>query len=509
MNMDFTQLPWSIMMPEIILLGTILILLLAELTRYRGEREKGDVLLPILSLLGLMIAMFSLWTLTGKVDQILNDSFRLDGFALLFKWIILGGTFLVVLLSMQDGNGEDAKSRGEYYILLLTAALGGMFMASSGDLITLFVGLELLSVSSYIMVGLRKRNIQSNEASFKYVVNGGIATATFLFGASYLYGLSGTTNLFQMAQQFAQPGFMNSFGTLVYAAFFFVVVGLSFKISTVPFHMWAPDVYQGAPTTVTAFLSVVSKAAGFAMLIRIFFTSFAWVSYQGGGTTRVILHDAAIYLAILSALSMILGNIMALRQINVKRMMAYSAIAHAGYILVPFAAYNNLMIDQVIFYLFAYLFTNLGVFALIDGVTRERGTEEIRAFAGLYHRSPFTALAMTILLLSLAGFPITAGFSGKLYILLGAIQNGNLWLASILIVTSVIAYYYYFGIIRQMYMRPGQTEAPLRLPTAVLAVMTIGLIGTLIGGFFPGQVLQWIQDPFSSNSLFQIFDGKF
>lgn len=506
---DMKNLPWQIILPEIILLGAILILLFTDLALPKRQREKGAPVIPVLALIGLAGSMLSLWAFTGKVEQILNDSFRLDGFALLFKWMILGGTFLVVLLSMQR-NKDEGTERGEYYLLLLTAALGGMVMASSGDLITLFIGLELLSVSSYILVGIRKNHIQSNEAAFKYVVNGGIATAVFLFGASYLYGLTGSTNLFLIAQQFSQPGFMETFGTMFYAAFFFIIVGLSFKISTIPFHMWAPDVYQGAPTAVTAFLSVVSKAAGFAMLLRVVFTAFAWVSYQGGNEYKVFLQEAAVYIGVLSALSMIVGNVMALRQINVKRMMAYSAIAQAGYILVPLAAFNALMIDEMIFYLFAYLFMNLGVFAVIDAVTKERGTEEIRAFAGMYHRSPYLAIGMTLLLFSLAGFPITAGFSGKVYILLGALLNQkNIWLAAILIVTSLISYYYYFGMIRQMYMRPGHTEVPLKVPPAVLAVVVIGVIGTLIGGFFPGQVLHFIQDQFGSNSLFQMFDGKF
>lgn len=505
---DLTTIQWKIITPELILLGTILILLLAELTLPRTAAGKKRFYAPMIASLGLLITLYGLSQNTGMLGQILNDSFRLDGFALLFKWIILAGTLLVVILSMQR-SADEGTERGEYYLLLLTAALGGMIMASSGDLITLFIGLELLSISSYILVGIRKGHIQSNEAAFKYVVNGGIATSLFLFGASYLYGLTGTTNLFQMAVQFAEPGFMQSFGLLVYAAFFILFVGLSFKISTVPFHMWTPDVYQGAPTTVSAFLSVVSKAAGFAMILRILFT-FAIVSYQESEGFKNVLNEVMVYIAVLSALSMILGNIMAIRQINVKRMMAYSAIAQAGYLLVPLASLTNIMLDEVIFYLIAYLFMNLGLFAVIDAVTKERGTEEIRAFAGMYHRSPLLAVGTTILLFSLAGLPVTAGFSGKFYILLGALMTDRMiWLAVVFIITSLISYYYYFGIIRQMYMRPGQTEAPLTIPAAVGLVLFIGVAGTLIGGFFPGQVLHLIQDQFGSMNFFQIFEGKF
>lgn len=233
-----------------------------------------------------------------------------------------------------------------------------------------------------------------------------------LYGMSFIYGLTGTTNLFVIGERL-NIAFNDGFGFVIYFAFFLTFIGMAFKISAVPFHMWAPDVYQGAPTPVTAFISVVSKAAGFALIIRFLIVSFLQIRSvdQATGSYDIALLNVGLYVAFAAAASMIIGNTLALRQTNIKRMFAYSSIAQAGYILVPFAVLTNLITDMVFFYLFAYLFMNLGAFAVIQSVTKQMGTEEIHGFAGLYHKAPFKALAMTIFLLSLAGLPITAGFS--------------------------------------------------------------------------------------------------
>jgi NADH-quinone oxidoreductase subunit N len=356
------------------------------------------------------------------------------------------------------------------------------------------------------LVGIRKKHLQSNESAFKYVVNGGISTAVLLFGMSYVYGITGTTNLYEIAETMQSSAFAAGYGPIIYVAFFFIFVGLSFKIASAPFHMWAPDVYQGAPTPVTAFLSVVSKAAGFAILTRVFMTSFAWLTDMEESMPQMFLEEVSIYLAVIAAVTMIVGNVMALRQINVKRMFAFSSIAQAGYILVPLAVANPLMLDEMVFYLIVYLLMNLGAFAVILAVTTDRGTDELRAFAGLYHRSPLMAVAMTIFLISLAGIPITGGFFGKLYIFLGTLWAGNYWLAGIMVATSVISYYYYFGIIRQMYMRPGDTEARINVPVSLAIVLIIGLIGTIVTGFFPNTILDYIQTEFDSETMFQMFN---
>jgi len=366
-------------------------------------------------------------------------------------------------------------------------------MASSADLIMLFVGLELLSLSSYVLVGLRKKSLQSNESAFKYVVSGGIATAITLFGMSYIYGLTGTTHIYEISMRLAEAG-MAGYQFLVYVAFAFLVVGLAFKISAAPFHMWTPDVYQGAPTPITAFLAVVSKAAGFSLLFRIVMISFFNVT---DGVGRFFFQEGSLYLGLMAAASMIIGNTMAIRQTNVKRMMAYSGIAQAGYLLVPFVPPTTLFFSEVIFYLFAYLLVSFGAFAVIMVVAQEQQTEDLKGFAGLYHRSPIMAVAMSIFLLSLAGIPVTAGFFGKFYLFMGALAQENYWLSAIMIVTSVISYYYYFGIIRQMYMRPGTTEARLAVPKGIWVFVLVMAVATVFFGAFPGLVTDYVQTHFN------------
>lgn len=506
--MDIEQLlsyPWGIMMPEFTILGIATFLSLLDLFM----KDKVDrKIIAWIGLGGIGVALYfvfhnmTLLTEGQPVQQILFDTYRLDGYANAFKIIFLLGAALVFILSLDYVKKEDIPYEGEFYYLMLTGVLGAMILASSADMITMFVGLELLSISSYILVGMRKKHLQSNESSFKYIVSGGIATAVMLYGMSFIYGMTGSSNLFVIGDRLS-IAFNDGFGFLIYFAFFLTFIGMTFKISAVPFHMWAPDVYQGAPTPVTAFLSVVSKAAGFALIIRFFLVSFFNVGTVDPttGAYDFVLLNISLYIGIVAAASMIIGNTLALRQSNIKRMFAYSSIAQAGYIIVPFAVLTSLVTDMVIFYLFAYLFMNLGAFAVIQSVTKQMGSEDIHSFAGLYHRSPFKAVAMTIFLLSLAGLPITAGFFGKFFIFMGSLQKGNIWLASIMIITSVVSYFYYFGVIRQMYMRPGKTEEPLKTPYGIGIVIVVCLVGTLFLGFVPTLVMDFIHTYFNVEGI--------
>lgn len=495
---------WSVMSPEFTILGVATLLSLIDL--FMGRKADRRILAWI-GLAGVILAGYFVVKNTGHdVVSIMHDMYRLDGFANAFKLIFLSGVACVLLISISYiDESRNVQYSGEYYYLLLTALLGAMIMASSADLITLFVGLELLSISSYILVGTRKRNIQSNESAFKYVVSGGISGAVMLYGMSFIYGVTGSTNLYTIAERLPSA-FYGGFSLLIYLAFFLMIVGLAFKISAVPFHMWAPDVYQGAPTPITAFLSVVSKAAGFAIILRMFIVMFintAELDPQTGMQQPVIAGTMALYISIIAAFSMIIGNTLALRQVNVKRMMAYSGIAQAGYLLVPFASLTGLLLDQTVFYLIAYLLANMGAFAIIMIVSRDQETEEVRGFAGLYHRAPWVAIAMTFFLLSLAGIPISAGFFGKFYIFMSAVGLMKYWLAGIMLATSVISYYYYFGIVRQMYMRPGETEAPLRVPAPIAVVVLITLIGTVVIGVMPEPVIQYIHTNFPFQQIFE------
>ncbi|RXT01532.1 NADH-quinone oxidoreductase subunit NuoN [Ammoniphilus sp. CFH 90114] len=497
------QYDWSVMAPEFTILILATLLSLIDLF---APKKMDRRYLAWLGIAGSVLAGWFVFQNVGiGVVEILDGSYRVDAYGNIFKLIFLGGTILTLLMSTSYlDNKKEVQYHGEFYYLILTGLLGAMIMSSSADLITLFVGLELLSISSYILVGTRKNNLQTNESAFKYVVSGSIASATTLYGFSFLYGLTGTTNIFLMGEYLGEAyAAGNQF--IIYLAFALTLVGLSFKISSVPYHMWAPDVYQGAPTPVTAFLSVVSKAAGFALIIRVVITVFRnVVDYENAlGPKSVLIDEITFVVGVLAAISMIVGNTLALRQTNIKRMMAYSSIAQAGYILVPFATITSLIFEQTVFYLVAYLLMNMGAFAIIMIVTRDRETEDLVSFAGLYHRSPWLAIAMTMFLLSLAGIPISAGFFGKFYIFMSSLVVGNYWLAGIMVATSVVSYYYYFGIIRQMYMRPGATEEPIRIPAAIAVIVLIAFIGTVGVGLVPDTLMNFIHNNFPFIEMIQ------
>lgn len=487
---------WSVMAPEFIILGVAALLSIMDLFMPKKMDRK---ILGWIGIVGIFAAMVFLAGLVDTgVTSILYDTFRLDSFAKAFKFILLGGSALVLFLAISYKGKEGLEEyRGEFYYLFLTALLGAMMMASSGDLITLFVGLELLSVSSYILAGMRKHNLQSNESALKYVINGEISSAIVLFGMSYVYGITGTTNLRDMAgslQTLASPHHVY----LLSLAFLMIFVGLSFKLAAAPFHMWAPDVYQGAPMPVTAFLSVVSKTAGFVIVIRVLLSVFGMAASAGVGTDP-ILYKMQDYVSFVAGATMIIGNVIALRQTNVKRMFAYSSISHAGYILVALASMNYFMFDAIWFYLLGYLFMNLGAFAVIQLISEKAGSEKIADFAGLYRRSPVLAVTMGIFILSLAGFPGTAGFIGKLNIFMGAFvdPSAHYVLASVMIATTVVSYFYYFGLMAQMFFRPASDESKFDIPFGILFVLIVSVVATVWLGISPNTALDFLHNHFN------------
>ncbi|HYK74222.1 MAG TPA: NADH-quinone oxidoreductase subunit NuoN [Pseudoneobacillus sp.] len=498
--MELAQLlefKWSIMTPEFIILGVATLLSLLDLFMPKKTDRK---ILGWIAVAGIAAAIVSLAGLVGEeTTSILYDTFRLDSFAKAFKFILLIGSLFVLLLAISyDKKDGLAEFTGEFYYLFLTSLLGAMFMSSSGDLITLFVGLELLSISSYILAGIQKKNLKSNESAMKYVINGGISTAITLFGMSYIYGLTGTTNIKGMTSVLASL-YDSQQIYLLGIAFFMTLVGLSFKLASAPFHMWAPDVYQVAPTPVTAFLSVVSKTAGFIIIIRILVAVFGSTpSSTEQGALPLLLHLQD-YMGFLAGITMIIGNVVALRQSNIKRMFAYSSIAHAGYILVAFTSMGYFTFDAIWFYLLAYVFMNIGAFAVIQLIGSKMGSEEISQFAGLYRRAPILAITMAIMILSLAGFPGTAGFIGKLNIFMGAFagEPAHYVLASIMIATTVVSYFYYFGIMTQMFFRPAADDSKFNIPVALLIVLIGSVIGTVLLGIAPNIALDFLHDNFN------------
>ncbi|MFK9091533.1 NADH-quinone oxidoreductase subunit NuoN [Bacillus salipaludis] len=483
---------WSVMTPEFIILGVTVLLTLLDLFLPKKQDRK---ILGLVGIVGIFAAIIAVASLLGtEATSILDDTFTLDAFGKAFKIILLAGSALVMFLAISYKAKDGLEDyRGEFYYLFLTALLGAMIMTSSGDLITLFIGLELLSISSYILAGIKKHNLKSNESAMKYVINGSIATAITLFGMSYVYGLSGTTNIFEIANTLSAIS-SDQQAYLLGLAFLMIFVGLSFKLAAAPFHMWAPDVYQGAPTPVTAFLSVISKTAGFVIVIRILIAVFYSAAPTGASGESILfkMHD---YLAVIAAVTMIIGNVVALKQTNIKRMFAYSSIAHAGYILVALTTMSSNMVYSLWFYLLAYMLMNLGAFAVIQVVSEQSGGEKIADFAGLYRRSPVLAVLMGILLVSLAGFPGTAGFIGKLNIFVGAFYGTPHYvLASIMIATTVVSYFYYFGVMTQMFFRPAADERKLNLPFGIVVVLLVAVVGSVLFGIMPNIALDFLNN---------------
>ncbi|WP_062351604.1 NADH-quinone oxidoreductase subunit N [Bacillus kwashiorkori] len=507
---------WGAMLPEFIILGTATILAILDLFL---SKKVSRTILGWLGAAGIAAALISLAPQLGSQPvSILFDTFYLDGFAIVFKFVLLLGTLLLILLATGSNDKEGMeKYKGEYYYLLLTALLGGLIITSSLDMLTLFIGLELLSISSYILVALRKKSLASSESGMKYVLNGGIASAITLFGFSYLYGVTGTSNLREMGVQIAK-GLDASLLYLVLIACIFVLVGLSFKMATIPYHMWAPDVYEGAPTIVTGFLSVVSKAAGFVLFIRLVLVVFPSIEIVVGKRTWSGIEFFQDIFILVAIITMFVGNIMAIRQRNVKRMLAYSSIGHAGFLLAGFATLSVTSMEAVWFYLLAYTFMTVGVFAIIYVVTEKncdrqeqvgssphvKGSADISHFAGLYRTSPWMAVMMTVFLLSLAGIPGTAGFIAKLQIIMSALNGETMqfYLVVSIIIATILSYVYYFSIIIQLFFRPAATEVKPGPTTPFSVIIGFCVFATIWLGILPNTALDFFTNTFQSLSFF-------
>lgn len=390
-----------------------------------------------------------------------------DGISLLFNWMFVAATVLTALISYRYLEIED-EHQGEYYSLILLAQAGMFFLAAATELVTILVGVELMAVAFYILVGFLRTNRRSNEAAMKYLLLGAFSSGFLAYGFSILYGLSGSTRLAGITNALAAR---DPFDPLVLLALVTTGVGLLFKVAVVPFHMWAPDVYEGAPTTITAYLSVASKAASFALLLRIFTGPFAASreAWEGG-------------MAVLAILTLTAGNLAAITQTNVKRLLAYSSISHAGYALLGLVAGNETGIRGLTIYLLVYVFMNLGAFLVVVALCRQPGGgEEMDDFNGLAHRQPVYAALMVVFLLSLAGIPPTAGFIAKYYIFLALIQTGHYVIAAIAAAYVAVALFYYFRIVKRMFTSEPSEEMGLsssfglRLALGAAAVATLGI----------------------------------
>jgi NADH-quinone oxidoreductase subunit N len=420
--------------------------------------------------------------LFGRPRLVFFETYAADPFAAFFKIVVILGAILVLLAALDFFRGQQTTHEGDVYVLTVFMVLGLVLMAAAADLILLFLAIEFVSLVSYVLAGSLKADRKSSEAGVKYFFYGAAASAVMLYGFSYLYGAGGTTNIYHLAQRIA--AFPPAFAVV---AAVLVLAGLGFKVSLVPFHQWTPDVYEGAPTPITAFLSVASKAAGFAALLRLLYVALppeAWVAI----------------LAVLATFSMSLGNLVALSQRNIKRMLAYSSIAHAGYILIGVAALTRSVtpvgsgIGAVLFYLLAYTFTNVGAFSVAIAIERTLGSDAISDYAGLSQRAPFLAIAMAVFMLSLTGVPLTALFFGKFFLFAAAIQSGLLWLAVVGIVNTVVSLYYYAGVIWAMWLIAPADGAGRVSETALSRVLvTATVAATLVLGIYPDPIVQLVQ----------------
>jgi len=457
-------------LPELILSGTIVVVLVVD--AFLPLRRRWFAM-P-LSLLGVVAASVATLTLLGQERETFGGHFVIDGFALTFKLFFLTAAVIVLSLSLRYIR-EGGFYQGEYYFLLLTSFLGCVLMPSSRDLLMLFIALELVSAPGFLMAAFRKSDTRSNEAGLKFFLIGVLSAAVMLYGMSWIYGLTGQTRLDAVAQGLA--GLEGGQLTMAYAAIMFVVVGFAFKVSAFPFQFWAPDTYEGAPVPVAAFLAVASKAAGFAGLLQLMFVAFIgqhefWVPI----------------FAFLSIGTMILGNLVAMQQTQIVRLLAYSGIAQAGYILLPFALVtadaeaNELAFAAAVAYILIYGVMNLGAFAVVTGVARTKSQALISDFAGMWRTAPLLAIGMTMFLVSLAGVPPTGGFWAKILIFRAAVERGGelgIWLAVIMLVNSVISVYYYFLVPRQMLLKDPERDEPMPVPALVTGVVAIAMVALL------------------------------
>jgi NADH-quinone oxidoreductase subunit N len=463
-------------LPEIVLsVFAILIMVLEPFVGAAHKKMLGWMALLGIAAAGGATAHLTLFPWPG-LGSAFGGAVAADEFTIYFTYLFLLVSALVILGSMDYLEREHAQ-HGEFYALILLATVGMCFMAASTDLIMIFLGLEISSISTYILAGYRRGDPLGNESSLKYFLLGSFATAFFLYGIAFVYGMTGTTNLLGASARLAESPQWTAFA---YVALILMFVGLAFKLSTVPFQIWAPDVYQGAPAPVTAFMSVGPKAAAFAILLRVFLGSFTSASTF----TFWVLWISA-------ALTMCVGNLAALRQSNIKRLLAYSSIAHAGYVLVGVAAGGPQGISAVLYYLVAYALMNVGVFILIAYLAGagER-LVQIEDYKGLAVERPMVAACFTVFFLSLAGFPTTAGFLGKFYIFRAAMHSHLIGLTILALLNSVVSVYYYFQIIVAMYMHEGKTAtSDVILPWPVRAALTISILGIFYLGLTPNTFL--------------------
>jgi NADH-quinone oxidoreductase subunit N len=471
-------------LPELAITATILLLIIVHVA---GKNRRSPAA-ALLSLVGTGTAiLFALMTpaSAGGGMGLFEGMVVLDGFAAFFKVLTALATAIVIFMSIDCAELSE-RTQAEYYVFLLSVLLGMFLLSSATDIVMLYLSLELVSIPSYLLAGYLKGKPSSTEASMKYVVYGATASGVMIYGFSLLYGMTGSTQISVIGNALAT-------GTVPLPAMLaaiMVTVGFGYKIAAVPFHMWSPDVYEGAPTPVTAFLSVGPKAAGFAVLVRFFYTVFAAPDASGGMWHLTSSVDWTFMFAVLSAVTMTVGNLVAISQKNVKRLLAYSSIAHAGYMLMGFVLLSAAGLKAILFYLVVYLFMNLGAFYVVVLVANGSRGEDISHFSGLGSRAPFAAVALAVFLFALTGIPPFSGFIGKVYLFAEVINKGIYWLALVAAINSVVSLYYYARILKVMFLEDATQAEEISVGFVPRIMLAILVVPTLLLGVYWEPVIR-------------------
>lgn len=476
MSIDLNQFRLELLAPEMILVGFgLLVLLAGAFSETRDGRNWGGVL----TLMGIAVSGLSAIHLIGVSAEAFDGAIHIDNFAIFFKLTILAGAILATLFSMDYLRRGDIQSP-EYYTLLLFAASGMTLLSSAGDLISILISIEIMSLSIYILVGIRRKGQFATEAALKYFILGSFSTAIMVYGIALVFGATESFNLARIAASISKGPVHEP--RLLAVGMGMILVGIGFKIASVPFHMWAPDVYQGAPAPITGFMAVGVKAAAFAAALRIFVTGFGGSSFQW--------EPIVWWLAVLTILG---GNLLALMQQNIKRMLAYSSIAHAGYLMIGLAVGGVEAHAGMLFYLASYMFMTIGAFGVIVALSGgEDELEDLSGWSGIAYRNPILAAAMSLCLFSLAGIPPMAGFFAKFYLFYAAVSAGDVPIVIIGVIGSCISLYYYLKVTVYMYMREPELEiVPANPNFAVHLGVFFSSVGVLYLGILPGSVLEW------------------
>ena len=481
------EINWLLLMPYLVIIVTFIVVLMCDMID--GLSKRGLAWLTILGSLVAFIVSVNMLTDGGLVPTTeFSGMLRIDQYSVFFNLIFFVSLILVSLISISYLGSQDPR-QGQYYLLMLLSTLGMMLMAGANDLVMVFLGLELMSLPLYVLAGYFRTNSYSSEAGMKYLLLGAFSSCFFLYGIALIYGGTGTTELTKIASS------QLTNNMLVVVGMFLLIVGFGFKVGLVPFHQWAPDVYDGAPTSVTAFIAAGPKAAGFSAFFRVFIESFGSLE-----------DEWILAITILAALTMTFGNLAAIAQRNIKRMLAYSSIAHAGYVLVALAAASQDGTSSAMLYLLVYCVMNVGAFgAIILTKTDDGDTFEIADYAGLGFQKPVLAIFMSVMMFSLAGFPPTAGFIGKFYVFRSAVESGRIWLVVIAAINTAISAYYYLRVVVTMYMKERRVELKVLPYSGYLVIaLILATAGVLLIGILPSQIVIPVQEAIKNSVIVSV-----